>query len=180
MGLTPLRVLAIIWVTLASALLSLPAGAQQAGTVNCGNGNYCPAGHACLLGGQCGREIEHPPGATRMSTGNWCDPGFHEGTVNRGRCVPDGYTECGVGACRPGTTCSADGQCIGGPPATGPMCGGVQCTADRACSSNNRCYDPARYNDCGNGSICTKSAACEQPQGCVYVAPERIRQTPIR
>lgn len=174
------RVLAFASAALMSALLSLPADAQPTGTVDCGNGHYCPSGNACLIGGLCAREVSHPPGATRLSNGGWCDPGFRESRTSPGRCVPSDYIDCGPGACRPGTTCGADNTCIGGPPVTGPMCGGFQCPADRACSTNNRCYDPVRYIDCGNGSICTKSAACEHPTGCVYVAPERTRQIRFR
>lgn len=180
MAITPRRILAIALLAWASVLLSLPSGAQPAGTTDCGNGHYCPSGSACLMDGLCAVQIDLPPGATRMSNGRWCEPGSREGTINRGFCIPDTYTECGRGACRPGTTCSSEGSCIGGPPNTGPICGGVQCPADRACNSANRCYDPSRYNDCGNGDICSKAATCQYPRGCVYVASERTRQIRIR
>lgn len=180
MGIIPRRILAIALIALASILLPVPASAQPAGTVNCGNGHYCPAGNVCLIRGQCGREIDHPPGATRTSRGGWCDPGFYESKTSAGTCIPSTYSECGNGACPPGTTCSPTKSCVGGPPARGPMCGGVRCAADRACSSARRCYNPLYYNDCGNGQLCTKAAACEHPKGCVYVDPERTRQIRFR
>ena len=32
------------------------------------------------------------------------------------------------------------------------------------------------FQDCGNGTICSKHAGCEFPSGCVLVAPRRTQQ----
>ena len=160
----------------ALVLLAAPASAQSRVT-DCGNGYHCAADQACLLGGMCGRMIDAAPGSVRMSNGNWCDPGFRESKVRSGSCVPGSYTECASGLiCPSGTQCSPDGQCSGGPPPTGPMCGNARCAEGRICSSRGTCMNTAYFQDCGNGTICSKSAACEFPKGCVIVAPERVRQ----
>jgi hypothetical protein len=36
--------------------------------------------------------------------------------------------------------------------------------------------NPQYHQDCGNGMICTKAAACEHPTGCVYVTGKRTPQ----
>jgi hypothetical protein len=156
-------------------LWTLPAEAQR---VDCGNGQTCPAGNACLLNGMCARMVAEPPGAVRLSTGNFCDPGWRESTMRPGNCVPPGYIECGNGTCPPGSRCAAGGGCDGGPPYTGPICGGNQCLEGRVCSSRGSCMNPALLHDCGNGSLCSHAAACEYPTGCVYVSGERTRQLP--
>lgn len=172
--------LAAIVLTVASTLLAIPISAQPAGSVDCGNGNYCPRGNVCLVGGLCARAADKPAGAVASSTGDWCDPGFREHKFRPGACIPDSYSECRNGlACAPGMRCNTSGGCDGGPPATGPTCGGVRCMAGRICSSRNTCLNTEYYQDCGNGSICTKAAACEQPKGCVYVEPGRTRQIPL-
>ena len=151
----------------------------QTGVVDCGNGHFCPRGNACLVGGLCAPELEHVPGAVRTSTGDWCDPGFVEHKYRPGSCVPRAYAQCKSGmSCPPGSTCSSDGATCegGGPPATGPMCGGNRCMQGRICSSRGTCMNPEYFHDCGNGTICSKSAACEHPKGCVYVGPQRTRQ----
>lgn len=155
------------------------ANAQQRGPKDCGNGFYCPAGHACLLNGLCGREVAHLPGSTRTSTGEWCEPGLREHKVKRGMCIPRDYIDCPTGnSCPPGYTCSKDGgPCEGGPPATGPMCGAGQCAQGRICASSGSCMNTAYFQDCGNGKTCSKQAACEiNPNGCVLVAPQRTKQ----
>jgi hypothetical protein len=158
-------------------LWALPASAQR---VDCGNGKWCPKGNACLLDGMCGRQIDRPPGAVTLSNGGFCDPGHHENRYRPGSCTPPGYVDCPSGLiCPPQYQCSADGlRCEGGPPATGPMCGGGQCAEGRICASTGRCMNPAIFKDCGNGTICSIHAACETPKGCAYVAPERTRQQP--
>ena len=54
------------------------------------------------------------------------------------------------------------------------------CAAPRIefCSSRNTCLNPEYFQDCGNGTICSKGAACKQPTGGVYAAGERRRQQP--
>jgi hypothetical protein len=34
----------------------------------------------------------------------------------------------------------------------------------------------AYFQDCRNGTICSKHAGCEYPSGCVLVAPQRTKQ----
>jgi hypothetical protein len=167
------RVLFLVAV-LATALFSQQAGAQ---TVDCGNGNYCPAGHACLIGDTCGFLIDVPRGSTRTSTGGFCEPGYTEHRFRSGTCAPTSYQQCKNGfACPPGSTCTEDGQCEG-LEADGPACGGTRCITGRICSSKNTCINPDLIQDCGNGrTLCTKAAACQEPSGCVYVAPERTPQ----
>jgi hypothetical protein len=169
-------VMALLGGSLATLLLlAAPASAQS--RVDCGNGYNCPADHACLLGGQCGRLVDAVPGSVRTSTGTWCDPGFREGTVRRGTCIPGSYSECASGMiCPSGAQCSAEGRCTGGPAATGPKCGDARCAEGRICSSRGTCMNTAYFQDCGNGTICSKAAACEFPKGCALVAPERVRQ----
>ncbi len=164
---------------LAAALCALMLWIVQAGAqdrVDCGNGAWCPSGHACLLGGQCGREIDAPPGSVRTTNG-WCDPGYRESRLVPDKCVPPNYVECNTGLfCPPGATCVEGGGCRGGPPVTGPMCGNVRCSEGRICSSAGSCMNTALSHDCGNGSICSHASACQQPKGCVYVGPERVPQ----
>ena len=167
------------------ALFVLPFAASsiaQDGVVDCGNGFHCPKGNACLLGGFCAVAVDAVPGSTPSKTrpGFFCEPGFRESTVQPGKCLPGSYIECPNGlACAPGMQCLEGGRggCTGGPPPTGPMCGGgLRCAEGRICSSRNTILNPEFFHDCGNGTICTKGAACEQPSGCVAVAPERTRQ----
>ncbi len=168
----------ILLATMLAMLWLSPAGAQQ--RVDCGNGHYCPADNACLVGGLCGVMVDHPPGSTRTSTGEWCEPGMRESKVRPGGCIPNDYLDCRSGACPPGSTCGADGGCVGGPSADGPVCGGRQCLAGRVCSSKGTCMNPAFTQDCGNGTLCTKHSACEHPSGCVFVGQGRTRQIPYR
>ena len=166
-----------LWLLLAILFLwVLPASSQS---VDCGNGNSCPSGNACLKGGLCGRLIESAPGSTRLSTGTYCDPGWHEHRYKPGVCVPPDYVECENGSMcpPPNAQCSPGGKtCEGGPPTTGPMCGNVQCAEGRICSSAGLCMNTAILQDCGNGQICSRYAACGAPRGCMLVAPERTRQ----
>ena len=158
---------------LAALLLwAMPASAQR---VDCGNGRFCPANHACLTDGNCARVVEVPAGATRMSNGLYCDPGWREGSLNPGKCIPPGYSECSAGGMCPNDTPCAPGGGCSGSVATGPMCRGQQCAAGRICSSAG-CMNPAILHDCGNGTICPHAAVCELPSGCVYVAPQRFPQ----
>lgn len=165
---------------LAVALLGLATPAWAQGKpVDCGNGFHCPARNACLLNGACGELVEGVPGSTRTSDGNWCEPGFRESKVQAGKCLPASYTECAGGlACPTGMQCAPAGGCTGGPPPTGPTCGGMRCAAGRVCSTRGTCLNPQYFQDCGNGTICTKGAACQFPSGCALVAPQRTRQQP--
>lgn len=159
--------------------LAAPVAAQGA-AVDCGNGMHCPAGDACLLGGLCAEMIDAVPGSVPSSSmpGYFCEPGFRESKVQPGKCIPGGYSECGNGlTCPSGMQCGPT-SCVGGPPPTGPACGGVRCAAGRICSSRNTCLNPEYFHDCGNGTICSRGAACEHPSGCVIVAPERTRRRP--
>jgi hypothetical protein len=36
--------------------------------------------------------------------------------------------------------------------------------------------NPDYFQDCGNGTICSKHAGCEYPNGCVLVGPSRTKQ----
>ena len=166
----------------ATALLfATPVAAQSAGAVDCGNGFYCPADNACLMGGLCAPMVDAAPGSVQTSKGNFCDPGFRESVNIPGMCIPGSYSECAGGvSCPHGTECGAEGTCTGGPPPTGPMCGGGQCAGGRICSSRNTCMNTAYFQDCGNGTICSKAAACEFPKGCVLVDSQRTKQVQWR
>lgn len=160
-------------------VLPLAPSVAQDDRVDCGNGLHCPKGNACLLGGFCGVEVDALPGSvpSRTKPGFFCEPGFRESTVQEGKCLPASYTECPNGfTCAPGYQCAPGGGCSGGPSPTGPMCGSMRCAEGRICSSRNTCLNPEYFQDCGNGTICTKGGACEQRGGCVFVAPERTRQ----
>jgi hypothetical protein len=137
-----------------------------------------PEDNACLVGGLCARLVDTAPGSVRISNGTSCDPGWREHRFRPGTCVAPGYVDCPNGSMcpPPNAQCGQDGQCDGGPPATGPMCGDVRCAEGRICASTGRCMNTALLQDCGNGSICSRHAACQQPKGCAYVAPERTRQ----
>ena len=165
-------------VCLALALpLATRALAQSSGAVDCGNGYQCPSGNACLLGGLCALIVDAVPGSVRTSTGAWCDPGFRESKYSGGGCVPGSYTECSKGVmCPPGTTCGPNGSCDGGPPPTGPLCGKLRCVEGRICASTGRCMNTQYFQDCGNGTICSKSATCQFPSGCVLVSQTRTKQ----
>ena len=169
-------------VTAFAALLcwSVLATSALAQDISCGNGSYCPPGNACLLGGWCGRIVGVPPGSVKMSNGQWCDPGFHEHKFKPGSCVPPDYVDCPNGRIcpPPNAVCRSDGDCDGGPPATGPICkpGAAPCFEGRTCSSNGVCMNPQVFQDCGNGVLCSKFAACAFPTGCEMVAPERTKQ----
>jgi hypothetical protein len=153
-------------------LWATPAAAQN--REDCGNGNWCPDGYACLIGGQCARMVDGPPGGVETSSGLLCDPGWRVGTFKKDSCVPPGYVECRNGnMCPPpNAQCVEGGGCEGGPPSTGPMCGGRQCAEGRFCSSQGQCVNGALFQDCGTGSICSHASACTQPRGCAYGAPD--------
>ena len=173
------RIAIVLMAMLAIAPFATKAVGQQRGPVDCGNGFYCPAGNACLVGGLCAREADAPPGAVRLANGLWCDPGFREHEYRPGHCRPETSIACRNGlACPEGSTCAADGGCDGGPPATGPVCGAkrARCLQGRICSSRRTCMNPQYHHDCGNGTICTHATACEHPRGCVYVSGERTPQ----
>jgi hypothetical protein len=150
------------------------AGAQE----DCGNGKFCPAGYACLLGGSCAPWIDAPPGSTRLANGLWCDPGFRKHAFVD-KCSPSTYVDCrGGSVCPQGATCRPDGGCDG-VRLTGPMCGNNQCSEGRICSSAG-CINPVYFKDCGNGTVCTHAQACGAPSGCMIVGRERIPQQPAR
>ena len=156
---------------LAFALFSMHANAQ----VDCGNGNYCREGNVCLLNGQCAPEIGAPQGSVRISTGQYCDPGYSEHRYKAGVCVPPGHSPCENGMiCPPGTRCN-QGSCDGGN-SDGPQCGNRRCMAGRLCGSTGSCYNPSIIQDCGTGDYCTLAATCTAPRGCAYVSPERSPQ----
>jgi hypothetical protein len=174
-----LRTAALAAACVALTLLAAVRPAAQSGRVDCGNGSYCPTGNACLVGGMCGKMVDVTPGSVRTSKGTYCDPGFRESKHVAGNCIPGSYTECGDGtACPTGSTCGATG-CEGGPPQTGPVCGPARCVEGRICASNGKCMNTEFFQDCGNGTICSRSAACEYPKGCVSVSAKRTRQIPL-
>jgi len=141
---------------------------------NCGNGNSCPSGYACLKGGLCGRLASVPPGSVQLPNGLWCEPGFRKHAY-ADKCSPNDYTDCTDGMiCPRGATCRPEGGCDG-VRLTGPQCGDTQCSEGRICSSGG-CINPTYFKDCGGGTICTHASACGEPSGCVVVSAERIRQ----
>ncbi len=137
------RIAAYIVASIAAAmLLATQIVAQSSGTVDCGNGFYCPKDNACLVGGLCGRLVDAVPGAVRTSTGTWCDPGFRESKFKPGGCVPGSYTECSATVmCAPGDTCGTDGDCHAGATPKGPTCGKLRCHEGRICASTGRCMN---------------------------------------
>jgi hypothetical protein len=172
------RIAAYIVASIAAAMLLVTQiVAQPSGTVDCNNGFYCPRDNACLVGGLCGRVVDAVPGAVRTSTGTWCDPGFRESKFKPGGCVPGSYTECSATVmCAPGDTCGTDGDCHAATTPKGPTCGKLRCHEGRICASTGRCMNTAYFQDCGNGTICSKHAGCEHPTGCVLVGPKRTKQ----
>lgn len=174
-----LRAGAAVAVSLSAVLvLAGPAAAQSRANVDCGNGYYCPAGNACLLGGMCAAMLDSVPGGVKTSTGEWCAPGRHENKYAPGECILDSHIECAAGvSCPVGARCSTPpGQCTGGPPVTGPQCGSARCYQGEVCSSAGLCMNPQLSQDCGNGTFCPKVATCRSPKGCVYVEPGRTPQ----
>jgi hypothetical protein len=149
-------------------------GQQRGRPVHCGKGFYCPAGNACLVGGLCARVADAPPfGSVQIAKGKFCEPNFRQHEYDPGKCRAVTHVPCPNGVtCLVGSTCGADGQCVGGPPYSGPVCGrsGGRCQQGLVCGSNGKCVDLLYDKDCGNGTICTKAAACEHPSGCVYVS----------
>src|SRR4051812_26648370 len=107
-------------------MLSLLSGAPswaEGDAGDCGNGMQCPAGNACLMGGFCAVALEAAPGSVESKSvpGKYCEPGFRESTVQRGKCLPESYSECSNGlTCPSGMQCAPAG-CIGGPPPSGPQ-----------------------------------------------------------
>lgn len=160
----------------ALVLLAGPAAAQR---VDCNNGNWCPEGNACLIGGMCAeRSSTMPPGSTRLPNGNWCMPGERQNKYAPDKCVEVSANEChDGGTCPAGTQCGAAGDCVGGPAPTGPMCGQFRCSAGDICAQSvGYCINPQRSVDCGNGIICSVHAACTQNRGCAIVTGQRTRQ----
>jgi hypothetical protein len=165
-----------IAVFLAPVALFATQVVAQSGRVDCGNGFYCPPGNSCLVGGLCGRNVKAVPGAVKTSTGTYCDPGFRESKFRPGGCVPGKYTECSATVmCAPGDTCR-DGDCYAESTPQGPTCGELKCHIGRICASTGRCMNTEYFQDCGNGTICSKHHGCEHPSGCVLVAPQRTKQ----
>jgi hypothetical protein len=78
--------------------------------------------------------------------------------------------------CAPGDTCGADGDCRSTSTPKGPTCGKLRCHEGRICASTGRCMNTQYFQDCGNGTICSKSAGCEHPKGCVIVSSQRTKQ----
>jgi hypothetical protein len=165
--------------TLAALLLwALPAAAQR---VDCGNGNWCPEGNACLTGGMCAeRTSTMPPGSTRLASGNYGMPGERQNRFAADKCIDIDAVEChDGGTCPAGMQCGAGGDCTGGAPPTGPMCGQFRCSAGDICAQSvGHCINPQRSMDCGNGVICSAYAACTQARGCAIVTGQRTRQRP--
>jgi hypothetical protein len=160
---------------IAAAVLETSALAQ----VDCRNGKYCPKGNICLKDDMCGERVGMPPGSTPTSTGSWCEPGFREHKYRPGSCVPIGYSDCTTGGiCPPGSTCTNTGNCTGGNPRTGPVCGGGRCEEGRICSSAGRCMNTTYYQDCGGGVICSKNKACSLDGHCATVGIGRTAQIP--
>jgi S1-C subfamily serine protease len=172
-----------------SATGSVAHAQSPTDAVDCGNGMYCPSGNACLQGGQCAPKIGVIPGSTRTSTGSYCAPGLRENRFYPGACLPHDSQECaGLDpngrryTCPAGTRCSSNNTgCVAGDrPFSGPTCGTVRCVdSRRICASSGQCMDTAYFQDCGNGVICSRSAACAFPSGCVAVSTLRSQQVAI-
>jgi len=165
-----------------AALVALVASISVAESgharVDCGNGKYCPDGNACLKDGQCGVLVDAPPGSFKTQSGTWCEPGFREHKFKPGACVPQSYSDCRNGTiCPPGTSCNdTAGSCDGGGAPKGPVCGNFRCEEGRVCSSAGRCMNTTYFQDCGNGTICSKNKACAMDGGCAIVGIGRTEQ----
>lgn len=151
--------------------------------VDCGNGNYCPAGNACLENGLCAPMIgmSQVPGAVPISGGKFCPPGEHESRLDPGLCVDDNHIDCGGGAtCPIGYRCGPNATCLG-PRGSGPICsyGSLPCQDSRfTCSRKGLCVGPDSH-ECRGGQICGKISECTASGGCALVAGTRTPQIPV-
>ncbi len=114
--------------------------------------NYCGGGMACSNGLTC-----------RNATGrcfyaNGCYP---DEVRFPNSCAPPGAVDCGDGKhCQPGEYCKGDGNCGGGPPATGPLCGGVRATAGYLCvPDGSSSYNPRTSKLCST-AVCDVRDEC--------------------
>jgi len=174
-----------VWAAL--LMLCVLAGwpATASAQVDCRNGNYCPAGNACLKNGLCAVRTEAPPGGPRMSNGVACEPGWRENNMRPGECIPATYVECSNRQmCGPGHTCEADGtgHTCKGPTPTVSCPSGIKCPTGRVCGSTGTyCVNPTFHQDCGDGIVCSKSQACTVDGSyCAWVGTGRTRQVPYR
>lgn len=167
----------ILWVVVALLLWAPPASAQR---VDCGNGHWCRERNACLVGGMCAERASMPSGSPRLPNGKWCMPGERQNRLFPDLCVDATEVECrDGGTCPAGYQCGPAGGCVGGPPHTGPMCGGQQCRGGDACAESlGLCINPKQSVDCGNGIICSIHAACTENRSCAMVTGQRTRQRP--
>jgi hypothetical protein len=150
-----------------------------------GTGNCCsPA--ACMIGGTCGATAcnvstgacNYPTGSTACGPGPQCGSamltpqGSCDGT---GSCAPGtaapcpGHLQCAdASSCK--TTCSVDGDCVGGYFCSGTTCAptrmdGTGCTADDQCT-NGHCVDGVCCNMvCANGCMACKMTLTGMPDG---------------
>ncbi len=131
---------------------------------SCSDGNACTTGDTCNAAGQCvgGAPLNCNDG--NACTADSCDPAI--GCVN----APTPGASCSDGnACTTGDTCSAAGQCVGGPP---PNCDDNNpCTAD-SCDPATGCVNaPTPGASCSDGNACTVGDSCNAAGQCVSGAP---------
>ncbi len=155
-----------------------------ANPVDCRNGNVCPSGNVCLEDGMCAQlvDLDKMAGAVRTSKGGWCLPGFHENQFSPGVCIHNSQIDCPGGfSCGIGERCSGNGGCIGGTPASGPICNpadGMRCPdSSYSCSSRGTCI-PSYFRECAGGQICDRQSACMATGGCASVTTARTAQIP--
>jgi hypothetical protein len=89
-------------------------------------------------------------------------------TISRGQCVPHGRFVCDSGnLCKNGTACGPNNTCLGGPNATGPLCGGNdRCPVGDLCAPDKSgCYNPKKQYLCGK-IACGKTLTYARGSAC--------------
>ena len=138
--------------------------------VNGGNGFMCqcPDGRFLSLGQTCGSYRAAPPQiGDRCADGRACPTGTHC-SWKPGRCVRNGYSDCGDYSCAPGSKCSLGDAhaCI---PEDTVDCGnGRYCNSGQKCTANGHCVAENAI-ECGSG-FCRPGSICAPGNRCLTQA----------